>query len=301
MLIAYGWFCRDGISRSGKLGRLSQKHLSFNGSACFVEISLQCSIWIAKIPFRNMMMLAVSFHFHHHLNLNLLPQPKFGFHPDPIRELRSWLIIRLAAVNSNWGRKRNRQSCTLHFDWAKESLVHGCDCSDIEKKLPGNQLEIRTNLLSWLWNILEWVISVVWLALVDIFPRIQLTFTQYTHHFRPPGHTASEKPQARNTNQPQYLKFLAEQSDSCNVWCESITIHEFRIISSMSSLQRMLHTTIGDAVWIFCLERAKPSIHPISSWQMSGTLLEHITAKWIHHPLWEIRSRDLLQKKWLIV
>lgn len=96
MLIAYGWFCRDGISRSGKLGRLSQKHLSFNGSACFVEISLQCSIWIAKIPFRNMMMLAVSFHFHHHLNLNLLPQPKFGFHPDPIRELRSWLIIRLA-------------------------------------------------------------------------------------------------------------------------------------------------------------------------------------------------------------
>ena len=111
MLIAYGWFCRDGISRSGKLGRLSQKHLSFNGSACFVEISLQCSIWIAKIPFRNMMMLAVSFHFHHHLNLNLLPQPKFGFHPDPIRELRSWLIIRLAAVNSNWGRKRNRQSC----------------------------------------------------------------------------------------------------------------------------------------------------------------------------------------------
>lgn len=172
MLIAYGWFCRDGISRSGKLGRLSQKHLSFNGSACFVEISLQCSIWIAKIPFRNMMMLAVSFHFHHHLNLNLLPPPKFGFHPDPIRELRSWLIIRLAAVNSNWGRKRNRQSCTLHFDWAKESLVHGCDCSDIEKKLPGNQLEIRTNLLSWLWNILEWVISVVWLALVDIFPRI---------------------------------------------------------------------------------------------------------------------------------
>ena len=77
--------------------------------------------------------------------------------------------------------------------------------------------------------------------------------------------------------------------------------HEFRIISSMSSIHRMLHTTIGDAVAIFCLERAKPSIHPISSWQMSGTLLEHITAKWIHHPLWEIRSRDLLQKKWLIV
>ena len=207
MLIAYGWFCRDGISKSGKLGRLSQKHRSFNGSACFVEISLQCSIWMQRsrsaiddacrqFPFISIIISIWT----------SCPNPAQIRFPS---WSYSWTPLMACFQTRRCAQQLRKETKStelrVHFDWARESLVHGCDCSDIEKsfrKSTGN----HDKLASWLWNILEWVISVLWLALVHTFPRIQLTLTQYTH-FKPPGHTASEKPQARNTNQPQYLKF----------------------------------------------------------------------------------------------